>query len=219
MLDIRTSLLLDLKTNMDLLNVSGIDVAPSEKLNDDSTSGWIAMDYAKHIKMILWTCRHFNRILDKKLSSVSTTHVKHQNSKVCTACLNLFNLEVPKNLKDKQKAVEDHRLSMEEHTDELANVKVLPIIFHSFKLVAQLMTSNETNSNNCKIHVKQFLNKLHGIDLLIKNDEIKNNKPTWLYQYNNMNILTYYRILNGMVHYDTYEKVIIMVKTHSDSKT
>ena len=156
---------------MDLLNEPGIDLVPKEKLKNDSTSGWIATGYVKFIKMKLWMCRNFDRILDRKLSSVSITHVKQHNSKVYTVYLNLFNLEVPKNLKDKQKAVEDHRLSMEEHTDELANVKVLPIIFHSFKLVAQLMTSNETNSNNCKIHVKQFLNKLHGIDLLIKNDE------------------------------------------------
>ena len=60
---------------------------------------------------------------------------------------------------------------MEENIDELENVKVLPNLFHSFKLAAQLMTSNETNLNNCKMHVKQCLNELNRIDLLIKNDE------------------------------------------------
>ena len=30
--------------------------------------------------------------------------------------------------------------------------------------------------------------------------------------------LTYYRMLNGAVHYDTYGKAIIIVKTYSDRK-
>ena len=60
---------------------------------------------------------------------------------------------------------------MEENIDELANIKVLPILFNSFKLAAHLMTSNEMNLNNSKIHIKQYLNELHRIDVLIKNDE------------------------------------------------
>ena len=87
---------------MDLLNESGIYFVPTEKFKEDSTSGWIATDYVKFIKMTLWTCRHFDKILDQKLLSVSTTHVKQHNRNECTAYSNLFNLEVPKKLKDKK---------------------------------------------------------------------------------------------------------------------
>ena len=86
---------------MDLLNEPGIDLLSKEKLKNDSTSGWIATDYVKFIKMTLWMCRNCDRILEQNLSLVSTTHIKQHNRKVYTVSSNLVNLEVPQNFKDK----------------------------------------------------------------------------------------------------------------------
>ena len=62
----------------------------------------------------------------------------------------------------------------------------------SCKLAAQVITSNANNIENAKIHINQFLNELHKIDQLHKSiSNNDNNKPIWLSQYNNLNLLYY----------------------------
>ena len=51
------------------------------------------------------------------------------------------------------------------------------------------MTLNQQNTNNIKIYIKQYLNKLYEVDKLIKlitNDNT--NEPIWLSQCNNVNV-------------------------------
>jgi len=71
----------------------------------------------------------------------------------------------------------------------LKNEKVQPILHTSYKLAAQLLTSNEENIDNIKMDIKQYRNKLYEIDKIIKmltNEQ--NSKPICLSQYNNVNI-------------------------------
>ena len=52
------------------------------------------------------------------------------------------------------------------------------------------MTSDESNIHNIKIHIKQYLNELHYADKLSKKfTNSEKEKPIWLVQYNNVNLL------------------------------
>ena len=65
-----------------------------------------------------------------------------------------------------------------------------PLLRSSYKLTAQVMSSNANNIKIVKIHIKQHWNELHKIDQShrkISNDE--NNKPICLSQHNNLNLL------------------------------
>ena len=62
-------------------------------------------------------------------------------------------------------------------------VKVEPIIRSSHKMITQLMTSNEKNIDDCKTHIKQYVNELNTIDTLIKS--ITNERKKNLFGYRN----------------------------------
>ena len=51
--DIRNLLLNDVIKNMELLYNSGIDFLLTKMFKEDKTSGWLATDYIKFIKLIL----------------------------------------------------------------------------------------------------------------------------------------------------------------------
>ena len=60
------------------------------------------------------------------------------------------------------------------NSKKLKKNKFEPLIRASHTLAAQIMTSDENNAENMKIHIKLCLNELHTMDLLCKkttNDE------------------------------------------------
>ena len=75
---------------------------------------------------------------------------------------------------EKRKAVLKHKQSMDKNTNnkDLKETHLQPLLRSSYKLAAQVMTSDANNIENVKIHIKQCLNELHKIDQWHKN---KNN--------------------------------------------
>ena len=86
----------------------------------------------------------------------------------------LFNVNLDKKFNDK----------------DLKETPLQPLLRSSCKLAAQVMTSDASYIENDKIHIIQHLNELRKIDQLYKkisNDE--NDKPIWLSQRDNLNLL------------------------------
>ena len=93
--------------------------------------------------------------------------MKH-NAKMCSACLKLCNENIPVIIAEKREAVSKHKNSMTMNSKNVPKVKIEPIIRLWHKMTAQLMTSNANSIDSCKTHVKQCLNELNAIDILMK---------------------------------------------------
>ena len=87
---------------------------------------------------------------------------------MCTAYLNLYNLNVPDKLADKRVAIKSHKEFMPNRTKCSKQIRLKPLLQSLFKLAAQIMTLNESNIDNIKIYIKQYLNKLHHANKLSK---------------------------------------------------
>ena len=63
-----------------------------------------------------------------------------------------------------------HKQSMDKNANnkDLKETCLQPLLRSSYKLAAQVMTSDANNIENVKIHIKQCLNELHKIDQLHK---------------------------------------------------
>ena len=109
---------------------------------------------------------------------------------MCTAHLNMHNIEVPNNLNNQRIAVLNHKESLSRNSNNHKNIKFESLIRSSYMLAAQIMTSDEKNAENIKIYIKLYLNELHAKDILYKKITNNDNKiPMWLSQYNNLNLL------------------------------
>ena len=116
--------------------------------------------------------------------------IQKYNSKIHIAYLNLHNLDILDKLKYKRAAIKLHKESMSNKTKYLKKITLELLLQSSFKLAMQIMTLNESNIDNIKIYIKEYLNELHHADKLTKkfiNSEKE--KPIWLAQYNNFNLL------------------------------
>jgi len=85
-----------------------------------------------------------------------------------------------------------HKQSMDKNANDkdLKETNLQPLLRSSYKLAAQVMTSDANNVENVKIHIKQHLNELHKIDQLHKKfSNNDNDKPIWSSQHNNLNLL------------------------------
>ena len=105
------------------------------------------------------------------------------NTKMCLTYLKLHNLNIPKSLEDRCNIVRKYKNSMIINSKIIRQVKIESIVWVLHKLATQLMIPNETYIENCKIHIKQHINKLNDINKLAKtiiNDS--NKKPIWLLQ-------------------------------------
>ena len=60
----------------------------------------------------------------------------------------------------KREVVSKQKNQMTTNSKNVRKVKIEPIIRSSYKMTDQLMTSNENNIDDCKIHMKQCLNEL-----------------------------------------------------------
>ena len=69
---------------------SKIDFAPSKMLKGDKTTGWIASDHMKVMKLLPWIFRNHNSIVKEKFDN-SDFNIKDYNTKICTAFLKLCN--------------------------------------------------------------------------------------------------------------------------------
>ena len=109
---------------------------------------------------------------------------------MCTEHLNVHNIEVTDETKEQRKAALNHKELMLRNSKNLKNKKFEPLIPSSHTLAAQIITLDEKNTENVKIHAKLHLNTLNTVNLLHKkttNDETK--IPTWLGQCDNINLL------------------------------
>ena len=110
---------------------------------------------------------------------------------MCSAYSSTHDIEVPETTEEKRKTVLKHKQSMDKNANnkDLKEMSLQPLLRSSYKIAAQVMTSDAKNIENVKIHIK-YLNELHKIDQLHK--KISNNdndKPIWLSQCNNLNLL------------------------------
>ena len=80
---------------------SDIDFLPSEMMNEDRTTGWLAINLMKVIKVWLWLFRNYGLIIENKHDDVSVDHTKY-NAKMCSACLKLRNENIPLTLSEKK---------------------------------------------------------------------------------------------------------------------
>ena len=55
---------------------------------------------------------------------------------------------------EKREAVRNDKNSMTMDSKIVRKVKIEPIIRSSYKMTAQLITSNSSNADNCKTHIK-----------------------------------------------------------------
>ena len=167
---------------------SGIDFLPTEIMKEDKISGWLATDYMKVIKVFLWLFRNYGLIIENKYNNPSINPMKC-NTKTYLTYLKLYNLNIPKILEDRRDIVWKHKELMIMNSKMIRQVKIEPIVRALHELAAQLMTLNEINIENHKIHLKQYTNELNNINKLAKtmtNDS--NKKSIRLLQYNNLNL-------------------------------
>ena len=100
---------------------------------------------------------------------------------MCTAHLNVRDIEMPKNLNNQRKAVLNHKESMSRYSNILKTIKFEPLIRSSYMLAAQIMTADKSNVENIKNYTKLCLNELRSKDLLHKKITNYDKKiPTWL---------------------------------------
>ena len=161
-------------------------------LNEYKTTGWLASDFIRTMKMWLWTHRNVDTIIEKHFNVNNDDDGKNYNGLMCSAYLSMCDVEAPETTEKKRKAVQKHKQSMDKNTNnkDLKEIHLQPLLRSSYKIAAQVMTSDANNIENVKIHIKQHLNELHKIDQLHK--KISNNdndKPIWLSQHNNLNLL------------------------------
>ena len=73
-------------------------------LKGDKTTGWIASDYMKVMKLLPWIFRYHNSTVKDKFNN-SNFNIKDYNTKICTAYLKLHNEKNPSKLIEKCDAV------------------------------------------------------------------------------------------------------------------
>ena len=93
---------------------------------------------------------------------------------MCVAYLKLHNIEISRKLADKRYVARSHEESTLNKSKRLKKISLKILLQSSFKLVAQIMTSNDNNTDNLKIHIKYYLNELNRADNLFK--KIENSK-------------------------------------------
>ena len=118
-------------------------------------------------EMWLWIFRNCDDVAQERFSQ-NDTDIKKFNSKMCSACLKLHDINVPDKLADERAAVKSHKESMSKRTKYSKKITLKPLLLSSFRLAAQTMTSNESSIDNIKIHIKQCLNSLNHADKLSK---------------------------------------------------
>ena len=82
-------------------------------------------------------------------------NMKDCNRKICKNYLTICHLSVPNKLKDERAAAAVHRELTKERSRELKHVEVQPHACSRCKLAAHVVTSDQTNADNLKIHMKQ----------------------------------------------------------------
>ena len=80
----------------------------------------------------------------------------------------MYHLSIPEKSKDKRASVAVHQELMKEQSHDLNNVKVQLCVYSRCNLASQVMTSDYTNSDNLKIHIKKYLNEFHSVEKIMK---------------------------------------------------
>ena len=157
-LDVHKQFKDDISKNLFYLCNSNIDFLPTTILNEDKTTGWLASDFMKVMKIWPYLLRNVDSIIEHKFKISSKVDVKKFTKKMCTAHLNMCNIEVPNDLNNQRIAVLNHKESLSRNSNNLKNIKFEPLIRSSYMLAAQIMTSDEKNAENIKIYIKLYLN-------------------------------------------------------------
>ena len=85
------TLIKDITKSIDLLIKFSIDFLLTEKIKDDKTTGQIAVDYVRFIRVIYWVCKDFDKLLYCMFGS--EFNIKNYNSKICRNYLSQYNIE------------------------------------------------------------------------------------------------------------------------------
>jgi len=73
---------------------------------------------------------------------------------MCRNYLSMHNLKIPKKLKDKWQAISEHKTAIKDKVNTFKNVKAQPMTSSMWKMIANIMTSDDTNLTKIKIHIK-----------------------------------------------------------------
>ena len=58
----------------------------------------------------------------------------------------MYNLNILDSLKDKQEVVFNYKECIKDKIDAFKNIKAQPIIYNMYKIIANIMTSSDTNA-------------------------------------------------------------------------
>ena len=72
-------------------------------LNKCKTTGWLASDFIRTMKMWLWTHRNVDTIVEKHFNVNNDDDGKKCNGLMCSAYLSMYDVEVPETTEEKEK--------------------------------------------------------------------------------------------------------------------
>ena len=85
--------------------------------------------------------------------------------------MKLYNIQIPGKSPRKRDTATSCKEFMLNRVKRSKKIILKPLLVSSFKFAAKIMTSDESNVDNAKIHIKQHLNELHHADKLFKNSK------------------------------------------------